>query len=460
MASKDKIAQDSTGASGVTGASPETRSSLHTIISEEDFLVPLLENVNDYCRLAKSVLGKEGNFTARFYFNLRNEAQTLETFLDDHGARDNRTWNYLAELIASIRNFAIAAFQLTHVLHRYRDYHTSESDASSEEFLAKGLEALDFINTVEQNLIRESMEELHRRGCPINMDEIEPITFTKIRTDVKLPRNSLMDQYKTSEQRLLRIAENYRKIAVKVHRDRYGKKIEPADLAEMIPSRINETKVKILENSLHTIQSEYDTHIRKTSFEAKEPILVTLRAYISIPMHLLEMARWMIHFYERHEDEIHPDESGNRISEIVNKEEVLKLISHFCFYFIHKFMTAGKAVAEQVMSTHVRRERIKLSVPKPSGFHARPAFYITLVVEEYGTDVFMYVGNRKFDARSVLDLLEAGGLTADLGLKEVEFEGDKRTLQDLKILADSNYCEDENVPKELNYIRVARNVLA
>ena len=447
------------GAAEVPDASPEVRRSLHTIITEEEFLGPLRENAVKFFRLAASVIENRENFSARFYFNLRYEAQTLETFLDDHGARNNISWTYFAELVASIRNLAIAAFQLSHVLHRYRDYDPTESEQASEEFLAQGMKALEELNTIEQKLIVEALEELKRRGCALDKDEIISPTITKIHGDVKLPSNVLTDKFKTSEQRILRIAENYRKMAIKVHRDKYGKKIEPNELASMIPSRVNETKVQILENTLHTIQSEYDTHIRKTDFETKYPELSMMRAYISIPMHLLEMTRWIIHFYERHEDQTHSDNRTNMVSEIVDKEIVLRLISQFSFFYIHKFMTAGKRVAEKIMSRLVRTNRVSLPVPKPSGFHARPAFYITLVVEEHGTDVFMYVGKRKFDARSVLDLLEAGGLTADLGAEEVEFEGDDRTLRDLKILADSNYCEDENVPKELNYIRVARNVM-
>ena len=441
------------------GASPEVRRSLHTIITEEEFLAPLRENVAKFFRLALTVVENRGNFSARFYFNLRYKAQTLETFLDDYGARDNLSWSYFAELIASIRNFAIAAFQLSHVIHRYRHYNPPESEQASEEFLTHAMEAQEEINSIVQKLIVEAMEELKRCGCTLCGEEIAAPKFSKIRSDVKLPSNVLMDKFKTSEERILRIVENYRKMAIKVHRDKYGKKIEPSELAGMIPSRVNETKVQILENTLHTIQSEYDTHIRKTDYETKYPDMSIMRAYISIPMHLLEMTRWIIHFYERHEDEIHSDDSRNRVSEIVDKEIVLRLISQFSFFYIHKFMMAGKRVAEKTMSRLVRTSRIPLPVPKPSGFHARPAFYITLVVEEHGTDVFMYVGKRKFDARSVLDLLEAGGLTADLGADEVEFEGDERTLADLKILADCNYCEDENVPKELNYIRVARNVM-
>lgn len=431
--------------------------SLHKIIGEDEFLEPLKVNVIPFLRVAAGISAGRGSLSGRFYFTLMNEAEKLETFLDDYGARENQTWNYLAELVASIRNFAIAAFHLSHVLSRYTDYNPSESEGSSEEFITHGLEAFDFINLIEKNLIERTLEELKIRGCMECTPDVKLVAMKEIPKKLKLPRNIMMDRCKTSKQRILRIVESYRKIAVKMHRDRYGKKLKPEELADMIPSRINETKVKILENSLHNIQSEYDTYIKKTSHESGD--LTAFRAYISIPMHLLEMARWLIHFYERHEDKIHSDDSKVPISIIVDKNIVLKLISNFSFFYAHRYIMAGKQVAEKVMSQLIRKSRMKAPVPKPAGFHARPAYYVTLVVEEHGTDVFMYVGKRKFDARSVLDLLEAGGMAADLNMAEVEFEGDERTLADLNMLAECNYCEDDNIPKKLNYIRIARNIM-
>ncbi len=457
MDSETEIAGEKPGANDDANLPQLLHRSLHKIIGEEEFLGPLKLNVIPFLRLAAGISAGRGNLSGRFYFTLMNEAEKLETFLDDYGARENQTWNYMAELVASIRNFAIAAFHLSHVLSRYTDYNPSESEDSAEEFITHGLEALDSINLITKNLIGRTLEELQSRGCIECAPNVKVISIKEIPKKLKLPRNIMMGKYKTSEQRVLRIVEGYRKIAIKIHRDRYGKKLQPEELAKMIPSRINETTVKILENTLHNIQSEYDTHIKKTSHESGD--LTAFRAYISIPMHLLEMARWLIHFYERHEDRIHSDDSKAEISTIADKDIVLKLISNFSFFYAHRYIMTGKQIAEKIMSQLVRKARIKAPVPKPAGFHARPSYYVTLVVEEHGTDVFMYVGKRKFDARSVLDLLEAGGMAADLKMDEVEFEGDERTLADLKILAESNYCENGSIPKKLNYIRVARNIM-
>lgn len=434
--------------------------SLNAIISEEQFVKPLEENAAPFFGLVSVVVANKRNFTNQFYFNLMNEAEKLEIFLDDHGARENATWYYFREIIASIRNCSIAAFQLSHILNRYDDYSPAEPSQYGAEFLSQGASAIGVLNDIVSTLITESMEEIIRRGCNVWLASHETAEFKEIPILTKLPRNLQMDGYKTSERTIMHIAENYRRIALKIHRDQYGNKTPPEEFEKLIPTRVNETKVKILESSLHNLQSEYDTHIRTADLKTADADLLSMRSFISIPMHLLEMARWLIHFYERHESETSSRAGHGDICRIVDKNAVLGLISNFSLFFAHRYVMMGKRVAEQLMSRLARVTRITVPVPIPVGFHARPAYYITIVVEEHGTDAFLIIDGRKFDARSVLDILEAGGLAADKQLETVEFEGDERTLADLKILADSNYCENEQIPKELNYIRIARNIMA
>ena len=442
--------------------SPETQSHYHSllaIISEENFKKPLRERAIPFFRLAAVTTLNKRSLPSLFYFNLMNEGEKLELFLDDHGAKENNTYQHFRNLVASTRNFSIAAFQLSHLLERYHGYAPAEPEHAAEEFLTAGREMMGYIGDIITALITETAAEFRRLGCGLRSGDVDTGNFKEVGKQEKLPRTLEMGSYQTTEQMVMRLAESYRKAAVRVNRDRYGKKIEPEEFAKLIPARVNETKIKILENTLHNLQTEYDTHIRKTQAEADDPDLSSLRSLISIPMHLFEMSRWLIHFYERHENEIHSDASRDRISAIVDKNLVLRLIADFGLHYAHRYMMYGKAVSERVMTRLARTARSMVALPKPSGLHARPAYYVTLVVEEHGTDAFLRVGDRTFDARSVLDLLEAGGLAADLEVGEVEFEADERTLADLKILAASNYCENEQIPKELSYIRVARNIM-
>jgi hypothetical protein len=52
----------------------------------------------------------------------------------------------------------------------------------------------------------------------------------------------------------------------------------------------------------------------------------------------------------------------------------------------------------------------------------------------------------------------AAGLISDKGYEKVIFEGDRQVLDDLKILAENNYCEDDKIPAKLRYLRILRNM--
>ncbi|MCZ6660240.1 MAG: hypothetical protein O6916_02285, partial [bacterium] len=67
------------------------------------------------------------------------------------------------------------------------------------------------------------------------------------------------------------------------------------------------------------------------------------------------------------------------------------------------------------------------------------------------------VGSERYSAKSVMALLEAGWLLAEKGSETVVFEGDERVMKDLQVLAASNYCEDQEIPHELSYLRILLN---
>ena len=52
-----------------------------------------------------------------------------------------------------------------------------------------------------------------------------------------------------------------------------------------------------------------------------------------------------------------------------------------------------------------------------------------------------------------MSLLQVGGIIADKGYTKVVFEGDAKALEDIKTLAQHNYCEDNKVPQSLSYLK-------
>ena len=92
------------------------------------------------------------------------------------------------------------------------------------------------------------------------------------------------------------------------------------------------------------------------------------------------------------------------------------------------------------------------------GFHSRPSLLVAKIVQHYGGEVELCVGEDRFDASSVLDIQWAGGKIQKENLNQVTFEGDTRALKDIEILSGVNYGEDTMgkgvpLPRELLYLR-------
>jgi len=431
--------------------------SLTPIISEKDFL----KLVEVKCRgllSTLSVLEKEDMIVNKlYYFTLLHEADKLEAFMDDHGARNNMEWLYFAELIACVRNFALAGFQLYHILDRYSDYMGVESDQLRRDFQDQTYETLEYFTEVLLRFYHALIEEIRSKGASVPVDPL-PTEEWSLKVTPKLPYTLTEHEIDDEEERIISIAQSYRKIAKSFRNQQLNRKIKAESLAEIIPGKINETLMMEMEGKLHNIQSEYDTYIKGGRMEKANADIKALRGLTAIPMHLFDALKWLVHFFERHENEIRKSDVKARISEMVNNERLLSCIVDFGLRFCGRYLADGNKVAERILSSFVKPISYELPIPKPLGFHARPATYVSLVVQEHGTDVFMIVDGEKFDCRSVLEILQAGGMLADSGGKTVIFEGDKRVLEDLKILADHNYCEDQEIPQELSYIRILRNL--
>ncbi len=65
----------------------------------------------------------------------------------------------------------------------------------------------------------------------------------------------------------------------------------------------------------------------------------------------------------------------------------------------------------------------------------------------------MLIDDEKFNAKSVMSLLQAGGLLADKGYQKVILEGSRQAINDAKLLAKNNYCEEGEFPRQLSYLR-------
>lgn len=433
--------------------------SLVQIISEEEFL-PLVKEAGDqFFKTFNSFLSlsdKKRDANRKCYSNLIQQADLLESFMDEHGARQNKTWSFFTEYVASIRNLVIAAFYLKHLVDRYPFYNLRDSEDQKASFFKEAQTMLDFLNESIVNLYQECLRAGEKNNLIISQEAVDPNQFSEVEVNKQLPKNAEDEQIKEDEERIIDMFEKMSNVAGMIEDMSTRVQQKEGDLKRIIPEIIDEKKARMVMSLVHSVQSEFDTYIKGTYIQKKFEALKNFRGYISMPLHLLEVTIWLTHFYERHEDEIRQGECKRIISTLVNKDELLSQIVNFCFKYCVFYIREGDLLGKELLKNFVKTVRYELPIPTPLGFHARPSTYISLIVRNYDADAFLIVDDEKFNARSVMSLLQAGGAVADKGYQSVMFEGDKRVLDDLKILAEHNYCEDTAIPNELSYLKSMR----
>ena len=370
----------------------------------------------------------------------------------------SRTWAFFVEFLASIRNLAIAAFYTRHILDRYPYYNLRESSQNKNNFNTEACGVLKFLNQSILNLFEELHSDAISNGLKVSAELKKQIELTDIEINKRLPRNILEDQIKDEEDRIVEVCHKIQHV-FKLMQDANVHRI--TDLNELklsVLQKFNEKLARMYKNLVHNIQSDYDTYVKNTKLEQEHKDLKVMRGYISMALHLLEISLWLAHFYERHEDDIRHGESKKRISLRVNKSILLEKIMNFGFVNSFYFVTEGNKLAIDIMDHFSKTLSVDLPIPIPLGFHARPATYVSIIARQYeNMSLSIVINKKKFDAKSVMSLLQAGGLIADKGYETVCFEGDKKVIEDIKILAKHNYCEDNEIPFRLAYLRDFKN---
>ena len=147
-----------------------------------------------------------------------------------------------------------------------------------------------------------------------------------------------------------------------------------------------------------------------------------------------------------------------RLALLVDAEALLDRTINFGLYYTCHFLNIGTKLAGDILNENIERGSIVVGIPVKLGFHSRPSLLVAKIVQHYGGQVEMVVGEDRFDASSVLDIQWAGGKIQKENLERVIFEGDERALKDIEILAGINYGEDSMgkgvpLPRELKYLK-------
>ena len=399
----------------------------------------------------------QSEFTKKLYSKLISSSMLLEDFLDFHGAKNNKDWYYYRELAAAVRHLSLGANFQKHLSNRLLFYDLS----NYSDFQKDGEVTLEFLTQTLAKMAPVILEEARLHHIPIPEDQFNNDDFPSITTS-DLLRYDIDDQDKDLQKKhIVKIASEFLNITKDFDQLKFYEPYQYEDILSLVPDKVDEVEIRRYEMLLHSLQSSFDTYVIHGGFRYGNRKLKQLRGAFSVVFHLLQMVGRLLHFYERHLHEAGYKNTykiiQDRLAALINPATLLdRTINYGLFYACH-FLTNGQELAREILNENIERAKIRVNIPQKLGFHARPSLLVAKIVQHYGGQVELCLGEDRFDASSVLDIQWAGGKIQKENLQEVVFEGDARTLKDIETLAGVNYGEDTMgkgvpLPVELKYL--------
>jgi phosphotransferase system HPr (HPr) family protein len=379
---------------------------------------------------------------------LQRHASALESFLDDFGARQNRAYVTLGEMVASVRGIASVASNGLHLKSRLPRFPKLIDEAPLGEDLDRSSAAL--ADALIQ-LLGATRGEAERCGCewsPLEIDEPDGPVQRRL-----LPRNLDEDETVDERQHIAEIGAKYLKVLDTSRNLELGFVRPKESLAQFVQEHATEELCRWYESTVHSIQSMYDTYVLNTSVERDHPWLQSLRGHVSVSLRLLQMATALVHFYERHENDIRHEPARQAVSAVVPKQVILDVAVNICLRHAYLYVEGASATAHQILKTFVRQASTTLSMPEGVTLHARPLALIVQVARHYGTPMEISFDGERCSASSLMSLILLGGRHPRP--TSIKVEGDSRALRDLELLFESGLGESGNaLPPGLDYLRV------
>ncbi len=430
----------------------------HKIITEEAFGQIIQPFTRPFLSLSgyvheEAVDGNKAYWHMGFLANVIKHASDVEHFLDLYRARNNRNWIYFRELTATVKNFGKAGF----LLEEIRKLVKPEILFPGEEatFATRVKEVALFLSEIIARAFVEIRTEAKRLNLPLPLERELSTHRGDLPGEIILPHT--IEEASTSGMALTarKIASRFADVAEKTQPLEEVVRFHGSKLEAVIPYKVNEGRLRELGTRLHNLQSWYDTYVSNHSIEGEFPALKGLRSILSCQLNLCKIATILSHYYERHL--LIPSVITEKLEAIATPSRLLEELCHFNLHYLMRLFHTGRRLSESLVNAMVEIVTYELPVAKDLGFHARPSTRVAKVVRRYGADVKMLVDDQVFDASSILDMLSAGGYILTKRLDRVKFRGDKRALDDLKLLAELNYGEtrdgkDIPLPEPLSYL--------
>lgn len=377
-------------------------------ITRSDFLHGVSTQMADFLVLVPFMDGEGKDravYTKRFYEYVTSQAELAEMFLDSCGARENRAWFFLRELVAAIRSVAKVSYILCSLELRTPQSYDADEETVEFEMISSSVREI-FDGMLQKAFARLEQEALNL-GIAIPQNGLKSENFPDFKIPGQLYADMWIDGSPKEDEAIVKIATSYLEIAEEYNTLGFCRIFSQQELLEIVPERVNEERLRTFEAEVHNLQSVYDTYIQYTRMEANDPRLTKLRQYVAIALHLLEIATVLVHFHERHERNSRHAAIYQQLQKITGTYQILDVMGNYALFYCTRFLERGKQLSEETVMDYAQIQSKRIPIPIYRGFHVRPSTYVAKIARHYGVDIQMHLGDEVYDAGSVFDLFRA-----------------------------------------------------
>jgi len=335
--------------------------------------------------------------------DLLSHSLQIEELLDAYGARNNSQWSRLRSLVATTKLFADVAYELLHIWHALPVYQLLPVE---RDFAAATARSLDLTHEVLIRAADWMLAQAARLNLPVPADERRADNYREVLPSGRLPHDRAARKIKNAAETVTHLATAYLNLAADSELLTIADKTDPKDYAACFPNPISEDSLRYLKVRFHCLQSLYDTYVAETEIEYLDRELPTLRGHISIVFHLLEIATYLVHYYERHLN-VHTGDSTLRRKPVIAPKTLLAMMMNYSIAFAGLYLTYGRCFCYTLLKRYSVTGKIEAPVPCYRGFHVRPSTLIARIVKHYGSNAVMELDGQAYDAGSPMDIFRA-----------------------------------------------------
>ncbi len=381
-----------------------------SVVLQKDF-IDLISNriliLFNYCHYLNEHECPEKIMHRPFLGVVFSQSCCVEDLLDDYGASNNKVWSHLRSIVATLKRFSEIGYELIHIEHGIPDYRLLEVDGNFVDDTAI------FLNFTRQIIINAAANLV--RCCLRIGIKCEFLSLNDGDMIENLPLEKLSnDKEKRGIEDVGEIVTKLSTAFLNIASDPGIKTIlqtnKPRDRKSYRHSSISEEKFRMFQLKFHNLQSLYDTFVSSTDAGNLDTDLPVLRGHISVVFHILSVATSLSHYYKRHLiNTADPDYELKK--QMVSPAELLMFIVEYCIKYIKRYIDIATKLCQDMLKKYTQISEITVSVPPYRGANMQASKFVAEIAKHYGSDLYVFINEQKYDATSVFELFRANEKT-------------------------------------------------